>query len=199
MTSQLLPLLTLLATSPVSATELPTEEVPAETTAADESSTAPSATAESPAEDELPPLIKEPALIQFVEAPYPPAAETQRVEGTVGLLIEIDETGVVSHVEVDSPAGHGFDEAALEAAKQFVFSPAEDEYGAVPVLIEFAYQHSSFEFPQPQGGLASRPRETPPANPPPPRNPPRESTSATGATSIRAGSPAARILSLAIT
>ena len=139
MNSLLLPLFTLLATSPVSATELPAEDVATEAQAADESSTPPPTAEESTAEEELPPLIKEPALVQFVEAPYPPDAEAQRVEGTVGLLIEIDETGVVSHVEIDSPAGHGFDEAALEAAKQFVFSPAEDEYGPVPVLIEFAY------------------------------------------------------------
>jgi len=110
-------------------------------TAPESVETAPSETVqdETAPEDELPPLIKEPALIQFVEAPYPAEAESERIEGSVGLLIEIDETGAVSHVEVDTPAGHGFDEAALEAAKQFVFSPAEDEYGPVPVLIEFAY------------------------------------------------------------
>ncbi|GDX78422.1 TonB-dependent receptor [Deltaproteobacteria bacterium] len=89
--------------------------------------------------EELPPLVKDPALLQFVQAPYPEAAQAARIEGTVTLVLEIDATGAVTRVDVAVPAGNGFDEAAVEAAKQFKFSPAEDASGPVPVAVEFAY------------------------------------------------------------
>ncbi len=89
--------------------------------------------------EELPPLTKDPALLDFVQAPYPPDAAALKLEGTVNLLIEIDAAGTVTLVEVLVPAGNGFDEAAVAAARQFRFSPAEDATGPVPVAIEFAY------------------------------------------------------------
>ncbi|MEL6345005.1 MAG: TonB family protein [Myxococcota bacterium] len=93
---------------------------------------------EAPAE-EPPPLVKLPELEEYVQAPYPPEAEAAGIEGTVRLLLEIGETGEVNYVEVLEPAGHGFDEAAVEAAWQFYFSPAEDANGPTPVAIEFDY------------------------------------------------------------
>jgi TonB family protein len=94
---------------------------------------------EAPPADDPPPLLEAPALVDFVQAPYPAEAEEQRIEGTVLLLIELDETGAVTGVEVLEGAGYGFDEAAVEAARQFRFSPAVDETGPVPVAIEFEY------------------------------------------------------------
>ena len=61
------------------------------------------------------------------------------LEGTVLLLIEIDEVGDVSYIEVLDSAGQEFDAAATEAAWNFVFSPAEDANGPTPVQIEFSY------------------------------------------------------------
>lgn len=94
---------------------------------------------DAPAEAELPPLVKDPALLDFVQAPYPPAAEAAGVEGSVRLLLEIDAAGAVTRVTVVTPAGNGFDEAAVEAARRFRFSPAEDATGPVPVAVEFDY------------------------------------------------------------
>ena len=96
---------------------------------------------EAPAEDELPPIVKFPELAEggFVQAPYPEEAKQAGIEGIVVLLIEIDETGAVGYVEVLQSAGFGFDEAAAEAAKGFVFIPAEDTNGPTPVAIEFEY------------------------------------------------------------
>lgn len=96
----------------------------------------PAQTAPAP---ELPPLTKQPELVNFVQAPYPEAAKAAGLEGKVGLEIEIDATGKVSQVVVIRPAGNGFDEAAVEAVKQFTFTPAEDPTGPVPVIIEFDY------------------------------------------------------------
>ena len=92
-----------------------------------------------PAAEELAPLTKDPALVDFVQAVYPPEAEAAGLEGTVRLLLEVDETGAVSAVTVVAPAGNGFDEAAVEAAKRFRFTPAEDASGPVPVALEFDY------------------------------------------------------------
>ena len=95
--------------------------------------------APSSAVEDLPPLTKNPELLNFIQAPYPGEARANKIEGTVTLILEIDPSGVVTSVEVVAPAGHGFDEAAVEAARQFRFSPAEDATGPVPVAIEFAY------------------------------------------------------------
>ena len=91
-----------------------------------------------PVEEPLPITVM-PELIHFEQAPYPEAALAAQVEGSVGLLLEIDETGAVTAVEVLSSAGYGFDEAAAAAAQSFQFSPAEDPTGPIPVAIEFAY------------------------------------------------------------
>lgn len=99
----------------------------------------PPAPADAPVEDELPPIVKGPEILEYVQAPYPPEAEAQGLEGSVLLLIEIDETGVVTYAEVLQPIGHGFDEAALEAIKQFTFVPAEDTNGPTAVALEFEY------------------------------------------------------------
>jgi TonB family protein len=85
-------------------------------------------------------LTKPPVLKRQVEAAYPPEAAAQQLEGTVMMLIDISETGAVTNVEVTEPAGHGFDEAAVEAVKQFEFEPAEVDNVPAPVRIQYAYQ-----------------------------------------------------------
>ncbi|HND29363.1 MAG TPA: TonB family protein [Myxococcota bacterium] len=111
---------------------------------------APAPDAPPPAAEEVAPLLKEPVLLEFVQAPYPPEAEAQGLSAVVRLLIEVDEAGAVSKVEVVSPAGHGFDEAAVEAAKKFRFSPAEDASGPVPVALEFDYRFELAPVPVPE-------------------------------------------------
>ncbi len=114
---------------------------------------------EAPADP--PPLLEAPALVTFVEAPYPAEAEAAGVEGEVLLLIELDAEGKVTAVEVLQPAGNGFDEAAVEAARQFVFSPAVDETGPVPVAIEFAFGFALEAKPEPEPEEAPSPESLP--------------------------------------
>ncbi|NMO20619.1 TonB-dependent receptor [Pyxidicoccus fallax] len=85
-------------------------------------------------------LTKPPALKRQVEAAYPPEAAARQLEGTVMMFIDISETGTVTNVEITQPAGHGFDEAAVEAVKQFEFEPAEVDGVPAPVRIQYAYQ-----------------------------------------------------------
>ncbi len=61
----------------------------------------------------------------------------QRVE--VGLVLEIDARGKVVRASVDRARGHGFDEVALEAAKQLEFSPATRNGTPVAARIRFRY------------------------------------------------------------
>lgn len=96
-------------------------------------------------------LTKPPVLQRQVEAPYPPAAAAQQLEGTVVMFIDISETGAVTNVEVTQPAGHGFDEAAVEAVKQFQFEPAEVDNVPAPVRIQYAYQFVFRPAPPPGG------------------------------------------------
>jgi TonB family protein len=84
-------------------------------------------------------LVAAPTLLEFVEATYPPGAKAQGREGRVVLQLAIDAEGAVTDVVVQQPAGHGFDEAAAQAARQLRFTPARTAAGPVPVAIEFAY------------------------------------------------------------
>ncbi|MFT4977644.1 MAG: TonB family protein, partial [Myxococcota bacterium] len=95
--------------------------------------------AQQPADEDPPPLTRMPELLEYIQAPYPPEAEAAGREGTVKLLLEIDEAGEVTTVELLEAAGHGFDEAATDAAWQFLFTPAEDANGPTGVAIEFDY------------------------------------------------------------
>lgn len=79
----------------------------------------------SDANDVTPPILRD-----HPQPEYPAAALRDRVEGSVGLELEIDETGHVSKARVTQAAGHGFDEAALAAIKSWTFEPAKR--GGVP-------------------------------------------------------------------
>jgi len=96
-------------------------------------------------------LTKAPVLKRQVEAQYPAEALTQQLEGTVVMLIDISETGAVTDIQVTQPAGHGFDEAAVAAVRQFEFEPAEVDNVPAPVRIEYAYQFVWRAPPPPEG------------------------------------------------
>lgn len=85
-------------------------------------------------------LTKMPVLRHFVEAPYPPDAEAQRIEGAVLLEIDIGADGKVSRAVVVEPAGHRFDESAVEAVQQFEFEPAEIDHQPAPVRLTYRYE-----------------------------------------------------------
>ncbi len=68
-----------------------------------------------------------PQFIQRAMPQYPRAARRMGVEGTVVLRLSIDVSGKLTQAEVVQSAGHGFDEEALRAVRQSVFSPAVRE------------------------------------------------------------------------
>lgn len=79
-----------------------------------------------------------PRLLERVEAAYPEAARKQGLTGTVLLQIVVGVDGSVTDAQVAHPAGHGFDESALAAAKQLRFEPATQN--GQPVAVQLNYE-----------------------------------------------------------
>lgn len=98
-----------------------------------------------------------PVLHLRAEAIYPPEALRERLEASVGLEVVVDENGRVTDARVTAPAGHGFDEAALDAVRRFTFEPARKNGVAIRSNVELGYD---FRLP-----AAAQPAAT--ASPPP--------------------------------
>jgi TonB family protein len=81
---------------------------------------------------------------------YPKQALEQRLEASVGLVLKIDASGAVVEARVIAPAGHGFDEAALAAAREFIFEPAKRAGVPIASTVHFDYEfHLPPEIPVP--------------------------------------------------
>lgn len=88
--------------------------------------------------DDSPTLVP-PELIGFHRAEYPDAAAEAGLEAVVELSITLDVRGVVTEATVLSPAGKGFDEAAVGAAQRFVFAPALSDGEPIASRIRYRY------------------------------------------------------------
>ena len=86
-----------------------------------------------------PKLTRPPRLLRFVAADYPAAAKARRISGTVELEIEIDATGRVSKAVVRQAPDPSLAAAAVAAALQFRFAPAEVDGKPAPVRMQYAY------------------------------------------------------------
>lgn len=83
--------------------------------------------------------VTPPELVSFVEAEYPARARAEGVNAEVTLILDIDEEGRVTAAEVSAGAGQGFDEAAVSAARRFLFKPARR--GDRPVKSRILYRY----------------------------------------------------------
>ena len=104
------------------------------------------------------PLVP-PKLVSFVDAVYPEAAKAAGRGGAVELELTLDAQGQVTGARVVTPAGEGFDEAALAAAKGFRFEPARkgEEPIAARILYRYVFEPKPPEPPPPtQGALEGR-------------------------------------------
>lgn len=104
-------------------------------------------------------ITKPPTLIQAVAPEYPPAALAAGKTAEVKVRIHIDATGIVTKVDVIEPVGDGFDEAAVAAAMQYVFEPAEVDGKPGAIVVETSI------------GFTIEQREEPEEPPPPPPKP----------------------------
>ncbi len=85
------------------------------------------------------PVVVPPRIASFVEAEYPTAAREAGLEATVDLELVVDSDGTVSEATVVGPAGHGFDDAALAAARLFRFEPATRDGRPIAARIRYRY------------------------------------------------------------
>lgn len=108
----------------------------------------PGARAEPSADPRSSSPVEEPVLVTFVPADYPKEANEKGLEANVDLMLVIDKEGRVESAEVLAPAGHGFDEAALAAARRFVFRPAQRN--GRPVKSKIVYRYSFHFTPPPK-------------------------------------------------
>ncbi|HSN99994.1 MAG TPA: energy transducer TonB, partial [Candidatus Nanopelagicales bacterium] len=81
-----------------------------------------------------------PRATNYAPPEYPPEAKAEGREGKVTLQLDIDRTGKVLQAVVVEPAGFGFDEAAVAAAKKLDFEPARRADGtAIAARILYRY------------------------------------------------------------
>lgn len=147
------------------AAPMPATPPPAETTLPEDAPPAPPGdTAKPPSStpehmEELPsvelPLLEDPvyypaaevdvhpAALHFIQPPFPDAASAAGVNGSVILLLLLDESGVVREISVEeaSPPGY-FEQSALDAFRNARFSPAQRQGRPVKsrMRIKVAYE-----------------------------------------------------------
>jgi TonB family protein len=92
-----------------------------------------------------PTVTKPPKLVKFVQAVYPKDKHDAGITASVLLSIEIGDDGKVGEVEIVKGAAPDFDAAAVAAAKQFVFEPAEIDNQPAPVKITYRYDFTIVE------------------------------------------------------
>jgi TonB family protein len=67
---------------------------------------------------------------------YPQQARKQALSATVVLEVVITEEGKTANIKVAKPAGHGFDEAAVESVRRWTFDPGTYRGKQVPVIVD---------------------------------------------------------------
>ncbi len=92
--------------------------------------------AQAPATGKTGAITKPPKLLQAVAPDYPPAALAAGKTAQVKVRIKIDATGTVTAVDVVTKVGDGFEEAAIAAAMQYIFEPAQIDGVPAPITVE---------------------------------------------------------------
>jgi TonB family protein len=85
-------------------------------------------------------LTRPPRLVKFKEAPFPEEEKARGKGASVVMQIAISAEGKVDQVAIVESAGAAFDAAAMAAAQQFVFEPAEIDDRPAAVKIVYRYE-----------------------------------------------------------
>jgi protein TonB len=96
-------------------------------------------------DDDAPPadfvaVEKEPVVVKRVEPKYPELAMRAGLEGKVWVKIWVDKEGKSKQVVVLKSDAEIFNEPAIDAAKQFVFTPAYMNNGPVSVWVSVPFK-----------------------------------------------------------
>jgi periplasmic protein TonB len=87
-------------------------------------------------------LTTHPIVVHKVEPEFTEEARKARMQGTVVLLVDIDERGQVHNIRVRTPLGLGLDEKAIEAVRKWRFRPGTRNGAPVstPALVEVNFR-----------------------------------------------------------
>jgi iron complex outermembrane recepter protein len=117
-------------------------------------------------------VLTPPKAVHGVKAEYPPEAAASEREADVVVIATVSTTGDVTAVEIFEHGGDPFDDAALEAARQWKFTPALRNGKPIEsqVKIPFHFRHGP---PPPAPTTPATPTPTPPTTAPtaPPTSP----------------------------
>jgi TonB family protein len=80
--------------------------------------------------------ILEPQLKNMTNPSYTNVARQARLQGTVSLVVIVDQTGTTKDIEVVRPLGLGLDEAAIQKVKTRTFSPGTRAGKPLAVYVE---------------------------------------------------------------
>jgi protein TonB len=86
------------------------------------------------------PVEKDPVIIKKVDPKYPEMAMRANLEGRVWVKIWVDKEGKPKQVIVMKSDAEIFNEPAVEAAKQFLFTPAYMNNGPVSVWVSVPFK-----------------------------------------------------------
>ncbi len=86
------------------------------------------------------PVEKEPVIVKKVEPKYPELAMRAGLEGKVWVKIWVDKEGKPKQVVVLKSDAEIFNEPSIEAAKQFLFTPAYMNNGPVSVWVSVPFR-----------------------------------------------------------
>jgi protein TonB len=85
------------------------------------------------------PFEKGPQIVKKVQPVYPEIARKAGLEGTVWVKIWVDKQGKSKKVVIQKSASEIFDQAAIDAAMQMVFTPAMMQNGPVDVWVSIPF------------------------------------------------------------
>jgi len=86
------------------------------------------------------PALVPPKLVENVDPTYPEAKRASGEAASVALTLTIDRAGQVTDVAVAESAGPEFDEAAVSAARNLRFEPAQKNGEAIPAKIRYVFE-----------------------------------------------------------
>lgn len=83
--------------------------------------------------------LRLPQPFRRLQPMYPETAARAEVEAVVDVLVDLDEKGEVSHVEMARWAGFGLDQATLDTVRQLHFFPAMRNGTPIPLRVLLRY------------------------------------------------------------
>lgn len=85
-----------------------------------------------------PSILNRSEVVRAMEREYPPLLRDAGIGGTVRVYFFIDESGIVGDTRIEESSGHeALDQAALDVAEVYRFSPALNRDKKVPVWVVF--------------------------------------------------------------